>query len=114
MLHLHQLIRKIQKIKIQIVPETYPCFHQILCSNIDHGASNSLCRVEAKSVIFISFPWIKYTFCVYGPLVYCPRNRNIDQFTETKGDMLQKYEKNKLSNIKSIVTIYQQDQIPSR
>lgn len=69
---------------------TYPSFDQILCSNIDNSAPNSLCRVQTESVILIPLPWVQFSFCVDSSLIYCSRNRNIDQFTIHVGEKNQK------------------------
>jgi len=60
---------------------TYTSFHQVLCADIDHSATNCLCRVKAKCMILISLPRIKDFFGVDSSFIYCPPHSNINQFT---------------------------------
>ena len=60
---------------------THSSFNQILCANVNHCASNSLCRVKAKSMVFISLPWIKDFFRIDSSFVYGPWNSYIDKLT---------------------------------
>lgn len=43
---------------------TYPCFNQVLGSNVDYSAPNSLRRIKAQGMVLIPFPWVEYTLCV--------------------------------------------------
>ena len=59
----------------------YSSLHKILCANIDHCTSDSLSRVEAESMIFISFPRVKYSLRVDCSFINCVWYSHIDKFT---------------------------------
>lgn len=63
------------------VVSTHSSFNQILCANVNHGASNSLCRVKAESMVFIPLPWVKDLFGIDCSFVYGPWNSYIDKLT---------------------------------
>lgn len=70
---------------------TYPPFNHVLRSNVDNSTSNSLRRIKAEIMVFIPFPWIKYSLSIDSPFINCPRNSHIDKFTASKNNHSIKY-----------------------